>query len=114
LVEPSGKAPVSGCSLRAAYEGWDKMEPLKRSTQLEFSKGIDRFIELHGNLDVIQIDRKHVREFRDAAQLVPKHRAGKLRDASLPELVIGRESTPAPFALLRPRLTSGLTALERC
>jgi hypothetical protein len=39
LVEPGGKAPVSGYSLRAAYEGWEKMEPRKRSTQLEFSKG---------------------------------------------------------------------------
>jgi hypothetical protein len=87
LAEPDDKAPVSGCSLRAAYEGWDKMEQRKRSTQLEFSKGIDRFIELHGNLDVVQINRTHVREFRDAAQLVPKHRAGKLRDAPLPELV---------------------------
>jgi integrase len=87
LVEPDSRSPVSGCSLRAAYEGWDKMEPRKRSTQLEFSKGIDRFIELHGNLDVVKINRTHVREFRDAAQLVPKHRAGKLRDAPLPELV---------------------------
>ena len=27
LLEPSSdKPPVSGCSLRAAYEGWDKME----------------------------------------------------------------------------------------
>ncbi len=67
LVEPSGKAPVSGCSLRAAYEGWEKMEPRKRSTQLEFSKGIDRFIELHGDMDVVQINKRHVREFRDGS-----------------------------------------------
>jgi hypothetical protein len=26
LIEPRSKAPASGCSLRAAYEGWEKME----------------------------------------------------------------------------------------
>jgi hypothetical protein len=86
LIEPTGKARPSSCSLRAAYEGWDKMEQRPVSTQMEFSRGIDRFIELHGDLDVAQINRRHVREFREAAQLVPKHRPGKLRKAHLPEL----------------------------
>jgi hypothetical protein len=36
------------------------------------------------NPKVVQINRRHVREFRDAAQLVPKRRAGKLRKATLP------------------------------
>ena len=87
LIEPSSKVPVSSCSLRAAYEGWDKMEQRPTSTRMEFSRGIDRFIELHGDLDVGQINKRHVREFREAAQLVPKHRPGKLRKARLPELV---------------------------
>jgi hypothetical protein len=78
---------VSSCSLRAAYEGWGKMEQRPTSTRMEFSRGIDRFIELHGDLDVGQINKRHVREFREAAQLVPKHRPGKLRKARLPELV---------------------------
>lgn len=70
------------------------MEPRKRSTQLEFSKGIDRFIELHGDLDVIQINKGHVREFRAAARQVPKHRPGKLRKARLPELVEWDTTSP--------------------
>jgi hypothetical protein len=111
LVEPGGKAPVSGCSLRAAYEGWDKMEPRKRSTQLEFSKGIDRFIELHGNLDVVQINRKHVREFRNAAQLVPRHRAGKLRDAPLPELVAWTRKHPGAECIVAATINKWLTCL---
>jgi integrase len=63
------------------------VEPRKKSTQLEFARGIDRFIELHGDLDVVQINRGHVREFRDAAQLVPIRRSGKLLKATLPQLV---------------------------
>lgn len=45
---------------------------------MEFERGIERFIELHGDLDVAKINRGHVREFRDAAQLVPAKRSGKL------------------------------------
>src|SRR5580693_9377366 len=94
LIEPSSKVPVSNCSLRAAYEGWDKMEQRPTSTRMEFSRGIDRFIELHGDLDVRQINKRHVREFREAAQLVPKHRPGKLGKARLPELVEWTRENP--------------------
>ena len=60
VIEPGGSsAPFSGCGLRAAYEGWVKVEPRKKSTQLEFARGIDRFIELHGDLEVAQINRRH-------------------------------------------------------
>jgi integrase len=88
LVEPSeNTVPLSGSSLRAAYGAWVKTQPRKKSTRLEFARGIDRFIELHGDLDVVQINRKHVREFREAAQLVPTGRSGKLLKATLPQLV---------------------------
>lgn len=86
LPDPTSTAPVSGCGLRAAYKGWEKMEARPISTRMEFSRAIGRFIELHGDMDVVQINRRHVREFREAAQLVPKHRAGKLRNAPLPHL----------------------------
>jgi hypothetical protein len=111
LPEPNGKAPISSCSLRAAYDGWEKMEPRKRGTQLEFAKGIDRFIELHGNLDVVKINRKHVREFRDAAQLVPKHRAGKLKDATLPELVSWTRSHPGTVCIVAATINKWLSSL---
>jgi integrase len=111
LIEPNSKAAVSSCSLRAAYEGWDKMEPRKASTRMEFSKGIDRFIELHGNLDVVQINRTHVREFRDAAQLVPRHRAGKLRDAPLPELAAWSRKHPGTMCIVASTINKWLSCL---
>lgn len=89
LVEPSGalnNMPSSGSGLRAAYEGWLKVAPRRKSTSMEFERGIERFIELHGDLDVTKINRGHVRQFRDAAQLVPAKRSGKLLKAPLPEL----------------------------
>jgi integrase len=112
LIEPSSRAPVSSCSLRAAYEGWDKMEPRKTSTRMEFSKGIDRFIELHGDLDVVQINRGHVREFRNAAQLVPKRRAGKLRKARLPELAEWSREHPNTVCIGAATINKWLTCLQ--
>jgi uncharacterized protein DUF6538 len=82
LHEPNSSAPTSKCSLRAAYQGWDKVEARPISTRMEFSRGIDRFIELHGDMDVSQINRRHVREFREAAQLVPKRRTGKAQKSA--------------------------------
>jgi integrase len=112
LIEPSSEVPVSSCSLRAAYEGWDKMEQRPTSTRMEFSRGIDRFIELHGDLDVRQINKRHVREFREAAQLVPKHRPGKLRKARLPELVEWTRKNPGTVCIAAATINKWLTCLQ--
>ncbi len=112
LIEPSSKTPASGCSLRAAYEGWDKMEQRPISTRMEFSRGIDRFIELHGDFDVGEINKRHVREFRDAAQLVPKHRPGTLRKACLPELVEWTRKNPGTVCIAAATINKWLTCLQ--
>jgi integrase len=112
LIEPSSKVPASSCSLRTAYDGWNKMEARKISSQLEFSKGIDRFIELHGDLDVVQINRGHVRQFRDEAQLVPKLRAGKLRKARLPELAEWSREHPGTPCIGAATINKWLTCLQ--
>jgi hypothetical protein len=57
LPEPGGvSAPSSGCGLRAAYEGWLKVERRKKGTLAEFARAIDRF-ELHGDVEVAKINR---------------------------------------------------------
>jgi integrase len=112
LLDPSSGSPASGCGLRAAYDGWDKMEARPISTRMEFSRAIDRFIELHGDMDVVQINRRHVREFRDAAQLVPRHRPGKLRDAPLPKLVEWSREHPGTPCIAAPTINKWLTCLQ--
>ena len=69
-------APFSGCGLRAAYEGWVKVEPRKKSTQLEFARGIDRFIELHGDLEAAQINRPSIRKLVDRLDGKPARTIG--------------------------------------
>jgi integrase len=79
---------------------------------MEFSRGIDRFIELHGDLDVVQINRGHVRQFRDAAQLVPKLRVGKLRKALLPELAEWSRAHPGTPCIGAATINKWLTCLQ--
>jgi integrase len=83
---PSPQATVSG-SLTTALEGWKKFADRPEGTVREFEHGINRFVELHGDLQIALITRRHVREFREALQSIPVRRSGALRNASLPQLV---------------------------
>jgi integrase len=89
----NGTTP-EGESLKATYVGWKKSRSPSPSTLREFTYAIDRFIELHGDMPVERIGRKHVREFREALQELPVRRAGKLQRATLPELVEWSKKNP--------------------
>ncbi len=81
-------APVGnqGGTLRDAFEGWKKERERPEGTVHEYGRAIEMFIQLHGNLSILEIKRSHARTFREALQLVPKSRKGALLKASLPEL----------------------------
>jgi hypothetical protein len=73
-------------TLREALEGWKKERERPEGTVHEYSRAIDMFVQMHGNLPILEIKRSHARTFREALQLVPKSRKGALLRASLPEL----------------------------
>jgi integrase len=79
-------APTGG-TLKEALEGWDKERARPEGTVSEYTRAVEMFIQLHGNLPIADIKRSHAREFREAVQMVPRHRQGTLLKASLPELV---------------------------
>jgi integrase len=68
----------------------------------EFGHAVDRFVELHGDLPVVEIKRRHVLAFREALQDIPTRRTGKLKGADLPTLVEWRKDNPAA-----PKLAAG-------
>lgn len=84
VVTPSTIA-ASG-TLKQAFEGWKKERERPEGTVHEYGRAIDMFIQLHGNLALLEIKRSHALRFREALQLVPRSRRGPLRNASLPEL----------------------------
>jgi integrase len=84
----------NGETIRAALEGWKKSKNPRPYALREFTYAINRFTELHGDMPVQAITRKTVREFREALQQMPVGRAGNLRRATLPELVVWSKDHP--------------------
>lgn len=74
-------------TLNAAYVGWKRARNPSQSTDREFHNAVRRFIELHGDLRIEDIRRSHVRQYREALQMIPVRRSGSLRTADLPTLV---------------------------
>jgi integrase len=75
-----------GGSLRDALSGWEKERVRPAGTVHEYKRAVELFIQMHGDLPVVEIKRSQAREFREALQMVPSVRAGKLKEAPLPEL----------------------------
>jgi integrase len=89
---PPSTAVLGGGSLREAFEGWNKARERPEDTVTEYRRAVEMFIQLHGNLSVAEIKRRHGLAFREEIKLVPSRRSGKLRKATLPELSAwGRE-----------------------
>jgi integrase len=86
VPEVTGQPAAEGETLRAALEDWKKARRRPANTLREFVYAVGRFVELHGDLPVVKITRRHVRTFREALQLLPLRRSGELRSATLPEL----------------------------
>jgi integrase len=92
LPPVDARTTPSGEILRAALEGWKRQRERPAATITEYERAISLFVELHGDLPVVQVKRSHARLFREALQEVPRTRSGKLLKASLPELAQwGRE-----------------------
>jgi integrase len=94
-------SPVTheGGTLRDALEGWKKVRQRPEDGVHEYTRAVEMFTQLHGDLRVADIKRTHARTFREALQLVPvpRLRKGPLLKAGLPELSQwGREHPEAP------------------
>jgi integrase len=95
-VDAAVAAP-NGETLRVAFEGWKKAKTRPKNTSDEYERAINQFVELQGDLPIVQIKRSHAREFREALQEVPRRRTGNLLKAPLPELAQwGRDHPKEP------------------
>jgi hypothetical protein len=96
-LAPAAPTSSPSASLREALEGWKKERVRPEDGVHEYTRAVEMFIELHGNLAIADIKRSHASQFRDALRLVPKTRKGKLLKAGLRELrQWGEEHPSAP------------------
>ncbi|MDI3470716.1 MAG: hypothetical protein OJF62_002779 [Pseudolabrys sp.] len=101
LIEPTAPVANAGGTLGEALEGWRKERSPSLGVLREYERAVRLFAEVHGNVPVAQITRTHARVFREKLQLLPRHRAEALRDASLPDLAEWAEKHPSA-----PRITN--------
>jgi hypothetical protein len=83
---PTAPSSAGSGTLREALEGWKKERVRPEDGVHEYTRAVEMFIELHGNLAIADIKRSHASQFRDALRMVPKTRKGRLLKAGLLEL----------------------------
>lgn len=87
-------SPAAGGTLLNAFDGWKLERAPTAGTLYEYKRAVDLFIQLHSDLALTAIKKSHAREFREALQMVPRNRKGKLLKAPLPELVAWARQHP--------------------
>jgi integrase len=96
-LEPNEEAPPSGDTLSAALEGWKKATRPSAGTLAEYERAVGLFVQLHGDMPVVAIKKRHARSFCGALQDVPRIRSKELQALPLPQLATyGREHAEVP------------------
>ncbi|MGY3497150.1 DUF6538 domain-containing protein [Bradyrhizobium sp. USDA 4502] len=86
-----------GGTLQEALAGWKGHRTRPKRTVDEFTSSVDMFIQLHGNMAVAAIRKKHALDYRKTLQDRPRHRTGDLQRATLPaQASWGREHPDEP------------------
>jgi hypothetical protein len=89
-------------TLRTAFAGWQKERERNSSTLCEYERALGLFVQLHGDLPVADITKRHALQFREALQDMPPSRSKCLQGLTLPQLLEWRQSHPEA-----ERLTAG-------
>ncbi|WLA74779.1 site-specific integrase [Bradyrhizobium diazoefficiens] len=97
LPHAAAASIADGRTLQDALDGWKRHRARPKRTVDEFSRSVEMFIQLHGNMPVASIKKAHALEYRRALQDVPRHRTGDLLRATLPaQANWGREHPEEP------------------
>lgn len=68
---------------------------LAENTLLEYKLSVDRFVELHGELDVTEISRSHVEKFRNALRKLPTRPPNNIREKPIDEQILWAQENDA-------------------
>jgi integrase len=104
--------PEAGGTLREALAGWERQRARPPRSVHEFSRSVEMFIQMHGNVAVATIKRTHVREFRVALQDMPRLRKGPLLEAPLPEVSAWGREHPKAQKILPATINKQLGAVQ--
>lgn len=105
-------APVTSGTLREALEGWKKERTRPENVVHEYTRAVEMFIQLHGNLAIADIKRSHALAFREALRLVPRTRKGTLLEVGLPELSQWGQEHPSEPKVSAPTVNKQFGAVQ--
>lgn len=97
MARPSAGAVRSNGAddtLQTAFAGWKKERERSPKTLAEYERALNLFIELRGDLSVVDITKGHARQFREALQDLPPSRPRELAKMTLPQLIEWRQGNP--------------------
>lgn len=73
------------------FDKYANATEIGESARLDFGLGVRRFIQLHGDIDVQQVDRRHVEDFRDLLRKMPSRPPNDIRKLPMTDQVfLGR------------------------
>ena len=84
--------PSSGLKLGDMFALWKSERRPAARTAMEFRLYLHRFISLHGDLDLKQITRAHIQQFRDAMLEIPRKIPAKVKHYGVRELILWANS----------------------
>jgi hypothetical protein len=99
-------------TLREALDGWKKERDRPEDGVHEYTRAVEMFIELHGNLTIAEIRRSHATQFREALRQVPKTRKGPLLKAGLLELRQWSQEHPGALKVSAGTVNKQLGAVQ--
>lgn len=90
-VVKRGKKTLRRRRITSMFEKYADDSDIGTSARNDFGVGIRRFCELHGDLDVAEINRRHIEDFRDMLRRLPSRPPNSIRKLPMPEQVAWAE-----------------------
>jgi len=98
-------------TLTEALEGWQAERKPSPSSVTEGKRAVRRFVELHGDLDVTQIIKPLVRDFKDALIRMPTTFPKALQGKTMPEILELTKGQDVPRASTA-NINKGIGAIQ--
>lgn len=85
----TSRVPVDsdGDTLTVMFEKWKVSATRPLKTVKEFNRHVRRFVEIHGDLPVQSITKRHVSTFRETIAQLPAHMNHKTRKLTVPKVI---------------------------
>jgi len=103
---------AASTTMTEALRGWAKAERRSTKTVHEWDTAASRFVGLHGDLPVDQVETRHIRDFRDAMAAFPRHRSKKLRKMNVRQVLKAVGRNPAVPRLTPATVNKQMTAVK--